>query len=116
MDLKIYDVIKNVFSTTKSNELFRKLGKITFEIAKDANKIMVKKAVEGIWSVKVKNVRVLSIKGKSKTFARKSFKTPNRKKAIVTLKEGYKIDLPGQFESMGVPAAVEAKAEMAKGK
>jgi len=116
MDLKSYDIIKNVFSTTKSNELFHKLGKMTFEVVKTANKVMVKRAVEDIWDVKVANVHILTIKGKQKSFARRLFQTPDRKKAIVTLKKGYKINLPGQFETMGVSSADEVKTETAKGK
>ena len=116
MDIRVYDVIKKVLITGKSTDLFDKLGKITFEVHKDANKVMVREAVEKIWNVKVENVRIMKVKGKQKTFARRPFQTPDRKKAIITLKKGYKIDLPGQFESMGGAAGAEQKAVAAKGK
>ena len=117
MDLKIYDVIKNIFVTAKSSDLLDKFGKVTFEVHRLANKIMVRQAVEKIWNVKVENVRILNVKGKGKTFGRRPFKTSARKKAIITLKDGYKIKLPGQFESMGAASsAAESKTETAKGK
>lgn len=109
MDLSIYDIIKKVSVTSKSRALFDKLGKITFEVHKQANKITVRKAVEKLWDVKVDNVRVMNVKGKNKTFSRRKFQTSDIKKAIVTLKPGYKIELPGQFETMGVASASEAK-------
>ncbi|MFC1894854.1 50S ribosomal protein L23 [Candidatus Dependentiae bacterium] len=105
MELSVYEIIKKVVITEKSTGLFKKLGKLTFEVNKNSNKIMVKHAVEKIWNVVVDNIRMIKVPGKSKTFARKSFVTSSRKKAIVTLKKGYKIDLP-QFETMGVSETV----------
>jgi large subunit ribosomal protein L23 len=113
MDLEIYDVIKKIIVSNKCDRLRDAFGKITFEVHKAANKIVVKNAVEKIWDVRVKNVRIINVKGKSKAFGRRPFQAPDRKKAIITLKEGYKIDLP-QFESMGVSSGVEAKGEAAK--
>ena len=101
MELNFYDIIKKPIITSRSVELFRKLGKLTFEVHKDANKIAIKQAVENIWAVKVANVCVVNTPGKSKLFARKVFITPGKKKAIVTLKKGYKIEIPGMLESMG---------------
>ncbi len=63
---------------------------------------MVREAVEKIWDVKVDNVRMLTCPGKSKVFGKRTFKSSDKKKAVVTLKKGYKIDLPGHFETMGV--------------
>jgi len=114
MDLSIYDIIKNISVTNKSRMLFDKLGKITFVVHQSANKIMIKKAVEKLWDVKVRDVRVLNVKGKNKAFARRKFQTPDMRKAIITLKPGHKIELPGQFESMGVSKG--AQAAEAKGK
>jgi len=101
MDVGIYDVIKGILAGGKGSKLFEKFGKVTFEVHKDSNKCSIRNAVEKIWDVKVKNVRVMNVKGKTKSFGRRLFKTSCRKKAIVTLHEGYKIEFPGQFESMG---------------
>jgi large subunit ribosomal protein L23 len=114
MDINGYSVIKKIYMTTKSQSLFHKYGKITFEVNKASNKLVIKDAVEKIWDVKVNNVRIINTPGKKKVFARKVFETSGGKKAIVTLKKGYKIDLPGQFETMGV-AESKVKSEDSKG-
>ena len=116
MELNVYDIIKRIIITEKSTGLFKKLGKLTLEVNKDVNKIMVRRAVEKIWDVKVKNVHMITCPGKSKSFGRRSFKSSDRKKAIVTLKEGYKIELPGHFEMMGVPETATEKAQSVEGK
>lgn len=63
----------------------------TFVVAKDANKIEIRQAVEAIWpGIKVAKVNTLVRKGKNKR-GRRTFKTtqlPDRKHAIVTLAEG----------------------------
>ncbi len=107
MELNDYDVIKKPVVTSKSVELFKRLGQITFEVNKLANKITVRRAVEKIWDVKVARVHIINISGKKKTFARRSFKSSDKKKAIITLKQGYKIDIPGMFESVGSVGAKE---------
>jgi large subunit ribosomal protein L23 len=101
MDMSEYDVIKNICMTGKSQEMYHDLGKVTFVVSKMANKSLIRDAVERIWKVKVEKVRVINLPRKKKTFARKTFLTGGKKKAIVSLKQGYKIDLPGQFETMG---------------
>lgn len=85
--------------------LFQTLGKVTFEVNMYANKLMVRHAIEKIWNVKVETIRMMIRKGKNKTFAKRPFATSDKKRAIVTLKKGYKIDLPSMFETMGVESA-----------
>jgi large subunit ribosomal protein L23 len=111
MELNIYDIIKRPTMTDKSINLYKKLGQYTFEVHNDANKGMVCHAIEKLWNVKVDKVRMISIKGKIKSFSRKKFETSPRKKAIVTLKKGYKIEIPGMFESMAKEQPVSAKSE-----
>ena len=100
MELSIYNIIKRPLVTTKSVDLYKKLGLYTFEVHTSANKVMIREAVQKLWNVEVDKVRVITIPGKIKTFNRKQFETANRKKALVTLKKGFKIELPGMFESM----------------
>ena len=64
-------------------------GRYTFEVAKDANKVEIAKAVEEIFDVKVVKVNTMNIKGKQKRMGRYVGFRPDRKKAIVTL-EGDK--------------------------
>lgn len=63
--------------------------KYTFEVAKDANKVEIAKAVEELFGVKVAKVNTISVKGKEKRMGRNTGFRPGWKKAIVTL-EGDK--------------------------
>ena len=112
MELGFHDVIKGVVLTTKSTEIFKKQGQITFKVHKAANKNVIKNAVEKIWDVKVEKVRVITVPGKQRRFGGKTFKIPNKKKAIITLKKGYSIDLPGQFETTGISSSVAESLEV----
>ncbi len=105
MELNIYDIITGVVVTSKSVKTHKQEGKITFWINKLANKIVVKQAVEKIWDVKVGAVRIINVSGKKRSFARKGYITADRKKAIITLKKGYKIDVPGMYENIGAQSA-----------
>lgn len=105
MELGIYDIIKGVIVTPKSIVLQKSQGKFTFNVNKNANKIQVKRAIEEIWNVKVDTVRTVNLHGKLKRVKRKTYRKSDVKKAIITLKEGYSISLPHQYESMGVSSA-----------
>jgi len=67
-------------------------NKYTFWVSTEANKIEIKFAVEKMFKVKVDNVKTITVKGKEKRVGRYSGFTPDRKKAIVTLKPGNKIE------------------------
>jgi large subunit ribosomal protein L23 len=74
-------------------------GIYAFEVDPNANKIEIARAVEKRFSVKVLNVRTMNYKGKTKTQMTKKGRftgtTSHFKKAIITLKEGDKIELFG---------------------
>lgn len=80
---------------TERATLMREKGKYFFEVASRANKKEVKDAVEKLFKVKVKDVNVMNIAGKFRRVRGKLGKAPDWKKAIVTLKEGNKIDMVG---------------------
>lgn len=101
MELTAYEIIKKVVTTAKSLKAYKQQGKVTLEVSRDANKLVIRKAVEQIWSVKVDAVRVVTMPEKRRSFGRREFVSPARKRAIVSLKPGYTIEMPGQ-ESMGV--------------
>ena len=65
----------------------------TFKVASEANKIEIKKAIEEAFGVKVEKVNTLNTKSKAKRVGRYTGKTQTYKKAIVTLKDGEKIEL-----------------------
>ena len=64
--------------------------KYTFRVAKDANKIEIKKAVEEVFGVKVAAVNTMRVMGKVKRMGANSGKRPDWKKAIVKLTENSK--------------------------
>lgn len=65
----------------------------TFQVALDANKKDIKYAVEKLFPVKVKDVRTLRMKGKYRRYRMSLGRKPDWKKAIVTLAEGFRIDV-----------------------
>ena len=87
---KAYDIIKKPVLTEKSYmEMANK--KFTFEVAINANKTEIKAAIEEIFEgVKVESVNTMRILGKMKRQGRTQGRTPEVKKAIVTLKKDSK--------------------------
>ena len=85
-----YDIIKRPIITEQSmSETENK--KYTFEVAKDANKIQIAKAVEEIFGVKVAKVNTMNVPGKAKRMgAARPGRTKDWKKAIVQLTEDSK--------------------------
>ena len=65
---------------------------VLFEVALDANKIEIKRAIESLFSVKVVDVHTQIMRGKEKRIGRYMGMRPNWKKAIVTLAAGNKIE------------------------
>ena len=65
--------------------------KYTFEVAKDANKIEIKNAIETVFKVKVKSVNTVNVTGKMKRVGVHTGRRPSYKKAIVTLTDDSKI-------------------------
>ncbi|MDD5594638.1 MAG: 50S ribosomal protein L23 [Candidatus Omnitrophica bacterium] len=86
-----YDIIKSILRTEKST-LEEPKGKYLFLVDKDANKLQIKRAVEETYKVKVKDVNTVIIPGKLKRVRHQLGKTPDLKRAYVTLVEGQKIE------------------------
>jgi len=86
------DILKKPVITEKSMSLVQG-SKYTFIIALTANKVEVKKAVEELFKVKVKKVNTVRVKGKAKRVRNIVGRTPEIKKAIVTLREGDRIEI-----------------------
>ena len=93
-----YDIIIRPIITEQSMEDLD-IKKYAFEVAKDANKVEIKKAIEEIFGVTVIKVNTLNVRGKEKrTGAYPKGKTASWKKAVVKLSEDSKnIEL---FEGM----------------
>ena len=79
-----YDVIiKPVISERSMDDAQER--KYTFKVAKDANKTHIKLALEEIFGVEIKKINVMNVRGREKKMGRYVGKTPDSKKAIVTL-------------------------------
>ncbi len=87
-----YDIIKHIVRTEKGSDMLAE-NKYIFHVATGANKIQIKQAVEEIYNVTVKKVNTLNAQGKWRRVRYKEGKTPDWKKAIVTLKQGDKIEI-----------------------
>jgi len=87
-----YAIVKHPVITEKATDVAAD-GAYTFEVARDANKIEIRKAIESIYRVKVTGVNTMRVKGKLRRMGRNVGRTPDWKKAIVTLADGHKIDL-----------------------
>jgi large subunit ribosomal protein L23 len=70
-----------------------KENKYVFEVARYANKLEIKQAIEDIFDVRVESVRTMRMQGKLKRMGRFEGRRPNWKKAIVKLTDGDVIDL-----------------------
>ena len=97
IDLKIsqnkaYQIILNPLVTEKSTQQ-SEFNKMVFSVPINATKLEVKSSIEKIFSVKVKTVNTIILKGKLKRFKGILGKRSNLKKAIVTLAPGNTIDL-----------------------
>jgi|YelNatPaOPRAMG01_1025707.scaffolds.fasta_scaffold01396_5 large subunit ribosomal protein L23 len=88
-------MIKNILIkpivTEKSQKLINE-RKYIFLVYKNANKEVIKKAIEDMFNVKVEDVNVVKKYSKKRRTRYQFAKTPEKKKAIVTLKEGYSIE------------------------
>jgi len=87
-----FDVILSPVITEKSTNL-NALNKLTFKVAKDANKTSIKKRIETLYKVEVIKVNTILSKSKVKVVRGKVGSKTGYKKAIVTLKEGQTIDM-----------------------
>lgn len=87
-----YSTIISPLRTEKGTNLLP-FNKYLFYVKKSANKIEIRKAIEEIYKVKVEKVNTITVRGKKKRVRFVEGKTPDWKKAIVTLKEGEKIDI-----------------------
>jgi large subunit ribosomal protein L23 len=87
-----YKIIKSLLHSEKGSQLMP-FNKYIFEVDKRANKTEIRKAVEQAYKVKVKDVNTMIMSGKWRRVRFKPGKTPDWKKAVVTLRAGDKIDV-----------------------
>jgi len=88
--LHVRDVLLRPILTERTTDNMQN-GTYTFEVHKDANKRIIKDAIENIYEVKVEKVNVLNVKPKPKRRGQFTGKTRSWKKAMVKLQKGYTI-------------------------
>jgi large subunit ribosomal protein L23 len=81
-----------IILTEKATLLREKHNQVIFEVARDANKVQIRDAVQRLYKVNVTGVNTMLMRGKERRMGRGKGKMQNWKKAIVTLKEGDAID------------------------
>lgn len=87
-----YDVVKNLVRTERATFL-EPQRKYLFQVANSANKIQIRQAVEEIYKVKVEAVNTSIVPGKLRRVRQELGRTTPWKKAIVTLRDGHKIEV-----------------------
>ncbi len=87
-----YAIIKRPLITEKAMNM-TPMRKYAFEVDINANKIEIAQAVEKLFSVNVTKVNTLRVKGKNKRLGRFEGRTPDWKKAYVTLRPGQRIEI-----------------------
>ena len=88
-----YDIIIRPIITEKSMRQNSEDNKITFEVAKDANKTAVAQAIQEIYNIKPEKVNIVNVRPKTKRMGRYVGKTNAVRKAVVKLPEGQDITL-----------------------
>ena len=89
---EVHGIIISPLVTEKSTTQREGQNQYSFKVDKRANKIEIKEAVEQLFKIKVTEVRTTMIRGKVKRLGRRFGKRPDWKKAIVTVREGDRID------------------------
>ncbi len=92
MNKRSYQILKRPLVTEKSTVEKDARNKLCFEVARSANKIEIKEAVEKIFKVDVLDVATMSMKGKKKRVGRYFTQLPDWKKAVVTVKPGQRVE------------------------
>ncbi len=95
--MKLSEVLIKPILTEKANAQQEKLRRYAFKVSRKANKLEIKKAIEGFYGVNVIDVNTAVVPGKNKTrFTKAGYiqgQKPAYKKALVTVAEGETIDL-----------------------
>jgi len=90
---RMYSVIKKPVITEKATNDSIERNAYHFRVPVDANKVEIRSAVETLFDVKVLNVNTLRVNGKSRRRGWRAGRAPNWKKAMVTLGEGFTIEV-----------------------
>lgn len=90
-EIAVYNVLVRPLITEKG-QLLAEQNKYAFQVAKGANKLQIKQAVETAFGVTVVSVNTMNMPGKTRRVGRSVGRTPEWKKAIVTVASGQRIE------------------------
>lgn len=93
MNIDIHDIVCYPIITERSTALREEMNKVLFIVNSNANKIQVKRAIEELLKVKVEKVNLINVPGKKKRLGKFEGVRPGKKKAVVTLKKGEKLEI-----------------------
>tara|TARA_B100001013_G_C24419913_1_gene367383 strand:- start:55 stop:345 length:291 start_codon:yes stop_codon:yes gene_type:complete len=93
MNKGLFQIVKSPYLTEKVSDLKQESNQYAFKVDVSATKREIKKAVESYFSVKVKNVCTVNVKGKTKRSRYRIKKRSDWKKAYVSLSDGQTIDV-----------------------
>jgi len=93
---RIMNVLLAPHVSEKATNVGEKNQQVIFKVVKDATSNEVKAAVETLFNVKVRDVRTLNVKGKTRNFRQIAGQRKSWKKAYVSLAEGHDIDFVGK--------------------
>ena len=93
MSVDLHDILIRPLLTEKITALREGKNCVAFHVKKEASRLDVQRAVEKVLKVRVEHVNVMNVKGKRKRQGRFVGKRPDWRKAIITLKEGEKLEL-----------------------
>lgn len=88
-----YSIIKTPHISEKATDLAEKENQYVFEVLNNSNKVEIKKAVEGVYGVKVLGVNIIKIPHKKRRIGRTQGFRKAYTKAVIKLKEGDKIEI-----------------------
>jgi len=90
--MNIHQVIREPHITEKGSIQKEANNQITFKVARNANKIEIRRAVESLLKTKVVSVKTMNMQGKKRRLGKSVGKRPDWKKAVVTLAPGENIE------------------------
>jgi large subunit ribosomal protein L23 len=93
MDLTIYDIIQGPVITDKAYKLNKGRKKLVLRVHPQANKPLIKEALKKLFNVEVDDVNIINRKGKIRRVGKRVIQCSGAKRAIITLAEGYTLDL-----------------------
>ncbi len=88
-----YSIILSPINTEKTTKQQETDNKYCFLVDKSASKCAIKKAIKFLFDIDVESINIVNTNGKTKRFKGRVGKRPDRKKAIISVKNGEKIDV-----------------------